>query len=123
MKRSQLEDQIKKRANSEVQQQIQQCKVAVYSAIDVLLTGTSSGYPGRSQYLRNKKDRSAEMQAILDILAGEDNGKGWPTSLWTKAEERLTNTMLSKMDELQRILFAKDSGTDEGEPANKDADQ
>ncbi len=109
MKRTTLDEQIKKRANETVQKSILDCKIAVYSAVKVLLGETPpvpSRGPGR-RYAREKWNEG--LMRVLEILSSEDNTQGWPSSLWRDAESALLTDILSKMDVVQRTLTAKDT--------------
>lgn len=119
MKIETLEEQIKKRAQEEVQKRVAAFKTTVYRTIEDLL-----GRPSTNTSWIKAHGKREDVRNLLRVLASDDNTKGWPSELWRSEEQRLRDEILSRMDELQRVLLAKNLPADEieAEPAPESED-
>lgn len=109
-----FDEQVRKRANETVQQNIQNCKRGIAVAICQLLgVGAPNLDRGNIRHTLKRK----EVQAVLSILVSEKPDTGWPAELWVRERARLSDEILSRMDELQKMMIAKDSRADEVEAA------
>lgn len=102
-----LQQRIEDRAANEVQEDIRQFVAEVNSALKRLFhvnpatrAFASLGRKG-DPIIRGELAKSA----IANLLTRD--GRKWPNSLWTDAEQRITDEVMSVIDPLQKTLMAK----------------
>lgn len=109
MTRDELEVQIKKRADADVQRRLKAIKVGVHEVLkDNGIQGSWGSYHGVAF--------NGESRVVLKVLASDNNQKGWPNEIWHRREKELFVEVLGTMDTLQQILAAGPVEEVHGEP-------
>jgi len=95
---------VTKRANERVQVKLAQFKKAIKHAFYEL---TGSDYTTRPE--NRPSDRAAANNQILLHMAETfelDPSGNWPSILWRQEEEKVSDELLSMMDEMQKALLS-----------------
>lgn len=96
-----LETKIKNRANEKTQDAIRAFVSKCVRAAKEL----------RGYYPSDQADN--DDRELIAIAAKKPGDREWPTLLWSKTEDALRKEILEKMDELQRISYAKEPAADD----------
>jgi hypothetical protein len=105
MKAENFDEIVKARANERVQRKIEafreDCKRSATELIGVKYCGYSDRFDDA-------------YRTLFAILASNKHTEGWPSSLWKKERELVSDELLRVMDEMQRAFLAA-SKADPGE--------
>ena len=97
MKAKDFDNIVKARANERVQAKIDLFKQEVKNACTKLF--------GRSYYTHDDLARK-----LFSVMASTNLIEGWPSQLWETEEKKVTEELLSIMDEMQRAFLAAQKG-------------
>ena len=100
---------VKKKANHNVQQKIQQFRVAIKQAF-AGLTGSAHLYIGSESW--------TVLKNIVE-MGDVDQKKNWPVELWEVEEKQVMADILGTMDAMQKALVAPEATDDDDKPAPK----
>jgi hypothetical protein len=80
-----------------VKERISKFKDEVKTSLDKLFITSNYKYCGTI---------SGIGRTALNVLASDDNMKGWPSILWDEEETRVKDEIMSVMDEVQKMYLA-----------------
>ena len=110
MNREKLEDKIKKRASELACEKIKDCRKKILMALDELVR--ENLYSSGIRYIPSNSELS---RRALNILLSDDFTKGWPKKIWEKCEEEVSQTIMERMSELERMYISKGDNSEEPE--------
>lgn len=99
-----LEEKIMVKAQNLTADDIQEFIDSVKLALEKLLMNKNDVMGGYYKF-------SDKSRIIFDILKSDDVYRGWPTFIREVRAEKIKNDILSRMDELQKLMMTKEIET------------
>lgn len=119
-----IEQKVKKRANERAATKINAFKQAVSDALKELI-GTNLALGAYSTALRDTPGLSDEgrvARGCLLVLLSDNNTKGWPKGIWEREAQIVRDEVFATMNEMQKMLAAREKSSDDPQPAESDDD-
>ena len=117
MNPSKFDEIVKKRAHARVQYKIMEFKRKVVEAMREVTGHQFNNYGGTQV---DSPSYHKPFRDLLQILASDDNTKGWPKYMWEAEEKQVTDDLLKIMDEMQKALLAPDIRDTDNTPAGEE---
>ena len=105
MNAQKFDEIVEARANERVQAKIKKFKADCCKAFGELI---GDGYTSHSYHNPFRE----EARVAFGVLASDNHAQGWPSSLWEKERQTVSEELLRIMDEMQKALLAASKSED-----------